>query len=181
LKPLWLVLGLAILVLTGLVFWAGSETIVPAELPPIPNPNGYDDVLAGARTVEKGISGFLRVDLSATDEATLKSVVEAAHGGVERALPGLDLPFQMPVILDLNDQMNISIKDATSIRGGLARALFAAGRLGLIQKKTDTTTRAGIDLVRLGNAMSHHVPMQIYLISIATEGMGLRLLRDAHA
>jgi hypothetical protein len=175
-----LLMGLAI-AFSGLAMWFGRSTGRPVELPKVPTPNGYDQVLEGAREVEKNISGFTRVNLSTTDEATLQAIVDVARAGVKRGLPGLDLPFQVPLVLDLEEMFKVPMRDAGSIRGGLARALAAEGQLAKLQKKTDVSTRSAVDLIRLGDAMSHHVPMQSYLMSNAIEAIGLRLLRDVHA
>jgi hypothetical protein len=178
--PLWLVLGLAVIAFCLVVWFGRGADHRSEELPPIPSPNGYDDVLAGGRDIEKRISGFNRVDLSTADEKTLTAVVDASREGVVRGRVGLDRPFQVPVVLDLDEIMKISIKEAGSIRSGFARALAAEGRLAALRKQTDQAARADVDLLRLGDAMSHRVPLQDYMISIAVQGMGLRLLRDLH-
>ncbi len=106
--------------------------------------------------------------------------MDASREGIERGRSGLALPFQVPVVLDLDEMMKTSMHNTGLVRSGLARALFAEGRLAELQKQSDAAIRADVDLLRLGAAMSHHVPMLQYMVSIAVQAMGFRLLRDLH-
>ena len=73
------------------------------------------------------------------------------------------------------------MKDMGSIRGGVVRALLAQGRLAELQGKVDEAAGCYADVIRLGDAMSHRVPMIAYLVSVAVQSTGLRHLRDLRA
>jgi hypothetical protein len=157
---------------------AGFNSVV-APLKPvvIPDPNGYDDVLAAGRAIEKARTGFDIRDLEMADEATLIPVVAASREAIAKARKGLDRQFQVPVVYDMNDFISRTMNESAAIRGGLARMLFADGRLAELQGRPDDAVRAFLDLVRLGDAMSHKVPMLSYQVSSAIEALGLSGLR----
>jgi hypothetical protein len=176
-RRLMLVLGAAIL---GTCAWlAVSRIRAPAALtsPTIPNPNGYDDVLQAGRAIQDARLDIAGLDVAAADEATLSTLVEASRDALVTARRGLDRPFQVPVVYDLNDLSNRLMNEIGLIRG-LARALAAEGRLAERQGRIDDAVRADFDLVRLGDAMSHRVPMLPYQVSLAIQRMGCEGLRD---
>jgi hypothetical protein len=179
---LWLLSALAAAILASSAwscFHGFGLNIVVAPLEPvvIPNPNGYDDVLAAGRDIEKARIGFDIRDLDKADEATLSPLVQASHEAIAKGRQGLDRPFQVPVVYDLNDIINRLMYESAAIRNGLAHMLYADGRLAELQGRTDDSLRAYLDLVRLGDAMSHKVPTFPYLVSAAIETRGLHGLR----
>jgi hypothetical protein len=147
--------------------------------PTLPVPNGYDDVLQAGREVHDAGMGnrLARLDIVTAGEATLRPHVEASREALATARRGLDRPFQVPVVYDINDMMGRQMGEWGEIRL-LARVLFAEGRLAELQGRIDDATRAYLDLMRLGDAMGRRVPMMPYHISLAIGGMGLRGLRD---
>ena len=59
------------------------------------------------------------------------------------------------MVYDLNQMMNVLMKDLGAIRGGLVRALLAQGRLAAMQGRIDEAAGCYADVIRLGTAMSH--------------------------
>jgi hypothetical protein len=178
----WLLSGLAAAILASAAwscFSPGSIKAVVAPIKPtvIPDPNGYDDVLAAGRAIEKARTGVDIPDLEKADEATLIPLVEASREALAQGRQGLDRPFQVPVVYDMNDFMNRLMNESAAIRG-LARILFAQGRLAEIRGQVDDAMVSFLDLARLGDAMSHRVPMLPYQVSVAIQTMGLHGLRD---
>jgi hypothetical protein len=157
----------------------GLDTIAPPpEPPPIPTPNGYDDVVEAGREIEKsGLTGP-KFDLEKSDAAALKPVVEGTREAVALGRKGLGTPFQVPVVYDLKAMMTGLMSDLAVIRGGLVRALRAEGRLAALEGRMDEAAACGADIVRLGAKMSHGVPMLPYLVSVAIGTTGLRDERD---
>ena len=151
------------------------------EQPRIPGPNGYDDVLQAGRAIEKTATGSPRVSLAKLDEAALGELVEGNREAIARAREGLDRPFQVPVVYDVNHMFQVLWKDVSSIRNGLVRGLIAEGRLADIQGRVNDAVRSYGDLVRLGDAMSHNVPLFTYQLSVVDQTMGLGRLRDLRA
>src|SRR5207302_399645 len=108
------------------------------------------------------------------DEATLTPLVEANRESLALARRGLDQPFQVPIVWDVDGMVRRSIPELSDIRHGVALALYAEGRLAEWQGRTDDTVRAYLDIVRLGDALGRHVPMMPYLMSLAVQGPGIR-------
>ena len=148
------------------------------EPPPIPNPNGYDDLLEAGRAIEK--SGWVgsKLDFAEVDEPTLAAVVEANRLAIMRARVGLTKAIQVPVVYQMDHVTQVLMRDVGSIRGGVGRALNAEGLLAAAQGRVGDAVRNDLDLVQLGDVMSRRVPMIAYLMGIAVENTGLRNLRD---
>jgi hypothetical protein len=148
------------------------------EPPPIPVLNGYDDVLEAARAIEK--SGLVgpKLDLAKADVTELQAIVRASHEAIARSKKGLEKSFQVPVIYEMNEMTNVTMRDLGSIRGGLVRAMVAQGRLAELEGRTDVAVGCYSDIVRLSEAMSHRVPAIAFQISEAIEMSGLYRLRD---
>jgi hypothetical protein len=151
---------------------------VALSTPRIPDPNGYDDVLAAGRMIEKAKMGFDKLDIATADETTLTRLVDPSREALVKARQGLDRPFQVPVIYDLKDVIDRLMNESAAIRAGLARSLLASGRLAELQGRIDDASRDYLDVVRLGDALSHHVPMLPYQVSVAVDTQGLRGIRD---
>jgi len=58
---------------------------------------------------------------------------------------------------------------------------MASGRLAELQGRIEDAARDYLDVLRLGDALSHHVPMMPYQVSAAVQGQGLRGIRDLRA
>ncbi len=181
-KRTWVLLGMFAVVLV-VVLWSAlggpglSGGSLP-EPPPIPVPNGYDDVLEAGRAIEK--SGLVgpKLDFAKADEAALEPVVQGCREAIAQARKGLDKSFQVPVIYEMNQMMKVTIRDLSSIKGGLVRGMVAQGRLAEFQGRVDDAIDSFSDLLRLSEAMSHRVPMMAFQISQAIENNGLYHLRD---
>ena len=175
--------GLAAAIL-GAAAWSctgglGSISGVKPPMPRIPDPNGYADVLAAGLMIQHAaIIGFAKLDVWTADGPALEPVVDASREALVKARQGLDRPFQVPVVYDMNDITNRLMNESGAIRGGLARALIASGRLAELHGRIDDAARDYRDVARLGNALSHHVPALPYLVSVAVESQGLRGIRD---
>jgi hypothetical protein len=184
-KRTWVLLGLGGVILAFILWSAlggpGAGSVPLPESPPLPVPNGYDEVLEAARVIEQSGTTGAKLDLTNADEAVLAPVVAANREALARARKGLDASFQVPVVYHMDYVMNVLMRDLGSIRAGVARGLTAEGRLALAQGRTDDSVRSFVDLVRLGDAISHRVPMIAYLVSVAVQSTGLHNLRDFRA
>jgi hypothetical protein len=181
-KRTWALLVVGAVVLVAVV-WSvlaglGTGGGPLPEPPPIPVPNGYDDVLEAGRAIEK--SGLVgpKLDLAKAGLAELQPVVQESRDSIAQARKGLEKPFQVPVIYDLNRMMEVTMHDLGSIRGGLVRATVAQGRLAELEGRIDEAVGCYSDIIRLSEAMSHRVPMIAFQISEAIEMHGLFHLRD---
>jgi hypothetical protein len=169
-------------VAAGVWAWVAATALLagrPVPLaPPLPVPNGYDDVLRATRTIRASGTDLAKLDLANADEATLTAVVEANRESLALARRGLDRPFQVPIVWNLDGLIERSVPELSEIRRGVALALDAEGRLAERQGRIDDAVRAYFDILRLGDATGRHVLMLPYLSSLAVQGPGLRGIRD---
>ncbi len=183
-KRTWLLLTVGGVILVAMVWSAiggpGWERGPRPEPILIPDPNGYDDVLEAGRAIEQSRLTGAKFDLAKADQAELEVVVRGCGEAIARGRKGLEKAFQVPVIYDMN-QLGVLMKELTSIRGGLVRAMLAEGRLAELQGRVDEATDRYVDVIRLGDAMSHRVFMFAYQVSVAAQSTGLHHLRDLRA
>lgn len=115
--------------------------------PPVPNPNGYDRLLALAATVP-----VFELDRVKTNQARLAELVQSQPGLLENVLAANQLPSLVPVQYsrdDLKGQMNAAGDLRRLEKAILARAIFAE----LEQRPADGVTArlAGIELGQKGS------------------------------
>ena len=181
-KRTWFLLGLGAMVLCAVVWSAlggpGVGTSPLPQPPPIPDPNGYDDVLEAGRAIEQAKTMAPRLDLAKADETVLAPIVAANREAIARARTGLDKAFQVPVVYHIDYIIEVLMRDESSIRSGLVRGLTAEGRLAVLQGRIEDAAASYSDQIRLGEELSHNVPMIAYLVSIAVQSTGLHNLRD---
>ncbi len=77
-KRTWLLLSLGAVTLVAVVWSAlgGWDRTPLPEPPPLPVPNGYDDVLEAGREIEKSELVGAKFDLTKSDQAALEPVVQ---------------------------------------------------------------------------------------------------------
>lgn len=177
-RRLLLRLGVVVTALGAVAWMVAVWLMIPAAptMPTLPVPNGYDDVLQAGREAHDAGARVTRLDVMKAGEATLRPLVEASREALTIARQGLDRPFQVPVVYEINDMMGRQMAELGEIRL-LARILFAEGLLADLQGRTDDATRSYLDLMRLGDAMSRRVPLIHYLVGLAFEDLGIRGLR----
>jgi hypothetical protein len=181
-KRTWVLLGLGGVILCVAVWSAiggpGVDRTPLPQSPAIPDPNGYDDVLEASQAIEQANTMAPRLDLANADQTVLAPIVAANREAIILARKGLDKPFQVPVVYDIDYIIGVLMRDVASIRAGLVRALTAEGRLAVLQGRIDDAIACYSDQLRLGEAMGHRVPMIAYLVSFAVESTGIHNLRD---
>jgi hypothetical protein len=177
----WVWLGLGGLVLAFVVWSAlggpGLDRDTP-QSPPLPVPNGYDEVLEAGRAIEKSETIGAKVDLVKADAAVLGPIVEANREAIALARKGLDKPIQVPVVYHMEYLMNVMMRDMGSIRAGVVRGLTAEGRLAALQGRIDESADCFADQIRLGAALGRRLPMLGYHVGLAVQSVGLHNLRD---
>lgn len=155
---------------------AGSD----GQPPPIPNPNGYDDVLRATRAlkevmpVEKGTLP----DYASFETPALKDFVGTIHKPLAQIREGLERPFQVPYVYDLNVFMQRTMHDVGQVKAFVNRALQAEGFLARRETRPADEARSALDLIRLGNSLGREVPMGAYLSSLPSVHLGAVALRD---
>jgi hypothetical protein len=152
--------------------------------PPVPSPNGYDDLLAAARALQKaGFPDSRALDVEKSDIATLRAAVgphREALAVIHRAAES-GRPFQVPYVYDWNDLHSRLKDELRQVDGFAVRGLLAEGELARREGRVDDALRSYLDLLRLGNATGRRVPSYPFQFSQRPCYYGLRGLRDLRA
>jgi hypothetical protein len=189
-KLRWVLLGGAIAVFgcllatTMLALWIQAPAKSDADMPPpIPSPNGYDDLLRAYKALkdEMPVAKGQLPDYAKFETPALKEFVAKIHEPLAQIRDGLDRPFQVPYVYDLNVIMATTMRDVGQIKGFVNRALIAEGELARREKRTADAARSALDLIRVGNALGHEVPMGLYYSSLPSLYVGTDALRQMRA
>ena len=133
--------------------------------PPLPNPNGYDELLRAAQAV-KGKIG----DAAELDHNALRALVATNAEVLRLVREGLSLPCAVPTEAQIANFATIS-RDLIGLRS-LATILSAEGRLAEMEDRPADSARSYVDAIRLGSEMSRGGLMINRLVGIACEGRG---------
>jgi hypothetical protein len=156
---------------------SGSDVDRP---PPIPNPNGYDDLLQASQALKQLMpteKGNLP-DYAQFETPALKDFVARIHDPLARIRAGLERPFQVPYVYDLDEFTESTMRDVGQIKAFVNRALQAEGLLARRENRSADEARSALDLIRVGNSLGRDVPMGVYLSSLPSVYLGAVALRD---
>src|SRR3974390_774991 len=163
-RRLLLVLGLV----TCALLAAGAVVILclgrTTRLPPLPSPNGYDDLLKAGRLSTRFDS------VNDLDHDRLRILVATNSKALRPLRVGLARHCAVPTESTIANFSTIS-GDLIGLRS-LARVLVAEGRLAEIENRPTDAAHSYLDAIRLGAEMSHGGLMINRLVGIACEGMG---------
>ena len=132
---------------------------------PLPNPNGYDDLLKAGQAVT--MNGDSPADL---DRDGLRSVVATNAEALRLLRVGLTRRCAIPTDAQITNFAGIS-RDLMGLKS-LARVLSAEGRLAEMENHPADAARSYLDAIRLGTEMSRGGLMMNRLVGIACEGAG---------
>ena len=132
--------GLAALLLVLAVVSLG----LPRQLPPLPNPNGYDDFIKAAGLLTGDVGNLLRLGLSRRCSVPTASVMSN--------IPRL-----------LGDLANLK---------SLARLLEQEGRLAEMENRHGDAVKSYLDTIRFGNEISRGGFIINRLVGVACEAIG---------
>ena len=140
-----------------------------APRPPLPNPNGYDDLVrAGA-----AVRGSVR-DFQTLDQAGLRDLVSTNAEALRLLRVGLARQCVMPMGSFLTNFAGMS-RHWGDMRG-LVQLLAAEGRLREIDNRPADAARSYTDAIRFGNEMSRGGFLIARLNGITCEAIGCRAL-----
>jgi len=162
----WLI-TLAILIFPFVLFFGFlifMEEPVP-PLAPLPNPNGYDDLLKASQML--AASGD---SSDATNLNQLREWVPKSAGALALARAGLSNQCRVPVQYTESYTSN-HLDDLAGLKR-LARAFAAEGRLAEAENRTDDAIKAYLDTIHLGNESARGGVLIDALVGIAIESIG---------
>jgi hypothetical protein len=161
-----LVLGIPVVIFVWSIFFNAAK---PGPLPVLPNPNGYDDLIKGAKMISPKVDFYSTSNL---DE--LQAIVSTNAEGLKLARAGLQKQCGVPF-----DYTSDGITRATPIGDikSLALGFAAEGDLIEIQGHPNEAVRSYLDIVHLANESSRGGPLIDALVEIAIEKTGTSKLR----
>lgn len=164
-----------LLALLGLVALIGVLVVMmnkPPPLPPLPQPNGYDDLVKAGRIVVP----FETANLTDLKVEELRTRVTANQESLLLARAGLGRECR--VALDFSTQdLSISnhIAQVSSFKA-LARAFLAEGSLAERENRPADAARAYLDAVRLGHECCRGGVVIDRMVGAACQTLGCRAL-----
>jgi len=165
----WLLM-LCIVVLPFLTF-AGfivSDFLTPPPLPPLPNPNGYDDFVKAGKMVVVN----LKINTTFYDdmnETQLQEVVSTNVAALALARAGLSNQCAVPV--QYSEIWSNHLSDLASLKF-LAQAFLAEGKLAEMENRPNVAAKSYLDVIHLGNESARGGVLIDQLVGIAIEATG---------
>lgn len=159
-KPLLALAIIFVLAMLTVLFLSGGRT--PA-LPPLPNPNGYDDFLKASEVVTGNFRDFRELNRD-----SLGALVSTNAEALRLLRLGLTKQCMMP--------MDSAITNAGIDHWGgmkrLVQLLAAEGRLREMEDRPGEAARSYVDAIRFGNEMSRGGFLITRLVGVACEAIG---------
>src|SRR4029077_9109578 len=164
-----LILFIALLVAFPLVIVAKLASPMPIPRVTLPDPNGYDDLVAAGKMINSPILDTTREPKS-TDE--LAAEIAKFSNAYDRIRLGLSRPCQVPVWPADGDPAKLSLmdmNDMTTLRMG-ARALMREAELDKRQERFLEAAKSSLDCIHEGQAATRGGMLIQYLVGAAIEG-----------
>jgi hypothetical protein len=137
----------------------------PSSLPPLPNPNGYDDLIK-ASAAAVGNAG----DYPTLSRESLAGLVSTNAEALRLLRRGLTNQCLMPMDSALTNTAGMADQMACMKR--LVQLLAAEGRLRELDGQPADAARSYTDAIRFGNELSRGGVLITYLTGLACEAVG---------
>jgi hypothetical protein len=136
----------------------------PPAGPPLPNPNGYDDLVRAARMVSDNTS-----DWSTMSQGDLQTLAMKNSEALKLVRTGLTNVCQVPLdFLAPNPTYFTNL----AVLKRLAHAITAEGRLAELENRPGEAAEAYLNVIRLGYAISRGGLLIDSMVGIAVEAIG---------
>lgn len=148
------------------LFW-DAEPLPP--VPPLPNPNGYDDLVKAGNMVTNDFEDYEELSL-----VKLRELISKDAEAFQIARIGLQQECRVP--LDYSPDWGTHFDELPSIKH-LAFAFEAEGKLAEMENRTNDAIRFYLDLGYLANESSRGGILIDQLVSLALEAMEVEQLQ----
>ena len=153
--------GLTLLLVASLVILFFGR----AASPPLPNPNGYTDLLQAGQAVSGNLDG-----VAEGDRDGLRALMATNAEALRLLRVGLSRECSVPTAAAITN-FATAINDLPPLKS-LARLLIAEGRLAETENRPADAAQSYLDSIRLGSKMSRGGLMINRLVGIACESFG---------
>ena len=161
-------LFIAINALIVMVVVLRSSALPPP--PALPNPNGYDDFVAGAGKVNGNLPDYAKMD-----HDHLATLVSNNADALTLMTAGLSKECRVPVDYSTNYAGATLLGQISSFKDGV-RVFVAAGRFAELEGRTNDALKIYLDGVRYSQEISRGGLLISRLVSIACEAVVLKQL-----
>jgi hypothetical protein len=138
------ILAFPFMVLFGFILSQIASPLPP--IPPLPNPNGYDDFVKAGKMVEQNITDK-NYDFEKLNLQELQMLVDNNSNALQLARSGLQM--QCRVVLDYS-QNSSTLLDQLAGMKRLAQAFCAEGRLAEMENRNGGAANSYLDAVHFG-------------------------------
>jgi hypothetical protein len=150
-----------------LLFWT-AEPLPP--LAPLPNPNGYEDLVKAGKFVTADAG-----DCDKMDEAQLRDLVGRNHEALSLARGGLSNECRVSLQFSTN-YVNIHLEELTDLKK-LSQAFVAEGRLAEMENRPNDAVKSYLDAIHTGIESGQGGILIDELVGIAIEARGTSSLQ----
>jgi hypothetical protein len=158
-----------IVAVTGLLIFDAVRPLPPIQ--PMPNPNGYDDLVKAGEMADKNTGNFYDMKL-----VELRGLVAQNSDALQAARAGLQEDCAVPLEFSQNWGSRHLPELANFKR--LAQAFVAEGRLAEMENRPSDAAKSYLDTIRLGHKSAKGGVLIDQLVGIAIEAMGTAGLQN---
>jgi hypothetical protein len=157
-----------ILTVTGLLIFDAIRPLPP--IPPLPNPNGYDDLVKAGEMADNNIGNYNEMKLG-----ELRKLVAKNSDALQAARTHLQEDCAVP----LEFSQNWGSRHLPELAGfkRLAQAFVAEGRLAEMENRPGDAAKSYLNAIRLGHKSAKGGVLIDQLVGIAIEAMGVSHLQ----
>jgi hypothetical protein len=147
------------------IFFFSRLADIPPTPPPLPNPNGYDDLMKAGEmvAVESG-------DYDAMNAAQLRELAGKNSAALARARSGFSNECRVPIRFSTN-YLDAHLEDLAGLKR-VAQGFIAKGRLAEMESRPADAAQSFLDTIHLGNELSRGGVLIDELVGIAVKAMG---------
>lgn len=168
------VCGIGVAAVLALLVALGNRPSAADLFPPLPSPNGYDELLKVARA----ISGSAP-DAARARPEELGEFVGRNRAALDLVPSALNRDCRVPIAFS-QDYPSTHMNELQDLRA-LSQLLSSAGQLALLEGKRAEAVRYGLDCVRLGQAVARGGVLIDVMVAQACQAVGLKGLRSMRA
>ena len=162
-------LGFAVLFLAALLVTLAITLSGPPAHPPLPDPNGYDDLVKASETVAGDVGNFQTLD-----HDSLRALVSTNAASLRVLRLGLTRQCIMPMDSALTNEVG-RLNQLSGMKR-LVQLLAAEGRMREMDNQAADAANSYMDAMRFGNEMSRGGFVITRLVGIACESIGCHAL-----
>jgi hypothetical protein len=152
---------LAVLLVAAVLLITSSWSATP--LPPLPNPNGYNDFVKAGQMVSQDSGNYTDMNV-----AQLRTLVASNAAALKLAALGLSRECRTPMDLSTNFA---SLSELPALKR-VAQALAAEGKLAELENRPGDAVQSYLTAVRMGYAIRRGGVMITALVGCAIEAIG---------